>query len=176
MTDIRIQRIGTHLKVLDFEASRRFYDAMGFQKTREFGPDAETRERYRGAVYAVGSAFVEISEGHKPVKPEVFEEHIQSSKVSLMVNVESLIPVLEACEKHNIEIAVPCRTFPWGVIELIVKDPDGFVIGFNANYSEAEAEKVQLKSHLPIDRDTPDYTDDHVDSIRRRTTPRTRGG
>ena len=169
MTEIRIQKIGTHLKVFDFEESRRFYDVLGFQKLYEFGPDAGTRERYRGAVYAVGSAFLEISEGHKPVKPEVFEERIQSSKVSLMVNVESLIPVIEACERHNIEIAVPSRTFPWGLIELIVKDPDGFVIGFNANYSDAEAERVQLKSDLPIDRDTPDYTNDHVDSIRRRT-------
>lgn len=169
MSEIRVNKIGTNLKVIDFEASKRFYDALGFQKLYDFGPGGDTDEKYRGIVYAVGNAFLEVTEGHRPIKPEVFEARIDSSKISLMVNVDSLIPVLDACEAHGIAIAVPPRQHPWGTIEFIVVDPDGFVIGFNAEVSDEEAQAVQARTDVPLLRDEPDYTDGHVASIQKRT-------
>jgi hypothetical protein len=166
--DIQLSHLGVNLKVRDFGRSKAFYDAFGFPILFEFGPQAEEQSKFRGLFYQVGDTLVEISEGHMAVKPEVFERPIQNAKVSLMVYVESLIPVLDICETHEFDIRVPPREFPWGQIGVIVKDPDGFVIAFLSEVSEEERRQVQARTDLPLTRSTPDYSDDHVQAVQKR--------
>jgi catechol 2,3-dioxygenase-like lactoylglutathione lyase family enzyme len=169
MTDTKISKMGVNLKVSDFDKSKAFYDAFGFRKLFEFGPDVEERSKFRGIFYEVGNALLEVSEGHMAVRPEVFETPFQSSKASLMIYVESLIPILDICEERHIEISVKPRQFPWGQIGVVVKDPDGFVIAFLSEASAIEQRQVQAQMDVPLIRDEPDYSDDHVLAIQARS-------
>ena len=169
MADTKISHLGINLKVRDFEKSRAFYEAFGFQKLFEFGPDVEEHSKFRGIFYQVGDSLLEVSEGHMAVKPEVFEAPVQSSKVSLMVYVESLIPVLDTCEEQQIEISVEPRQFPWGQIGVAVKDPDGFVIVFLSEAVAEEQQQMQARMDIPLVRDEPDYSDEHVLAVQRRS-------
>lgn len=148
-----ISGIGTHIKVSDFERSRKFYEALGFQKVFEYGPDKTFQknaqgnlisalEEYNGVTFMHGGARLEIADGHRAVKLETFKEPILSSKVSLMVNVNRISDVISRCKKANIPLAVGPRHYYWGTLEVVVKDPDGFVIVFIAPYSKEEARVV----------------------------------
>jgi catechol 2,3-dioxygenase-like lactoylglutathione lyase family enzyme len=170
MESPKFSKVGINLKVKDFKKSQAFYDAFGFKKLFEFGPDLEERSKFRGMFYEVGNTLFEISEGHMAVKPEVFAAQIQNSKVSLMVYVESLIPILDICEARGVDIYVKPRQFPWGQIGVIVKDPDGFIVAFLADVSDEEQEKVQARTDLPLIRPEPDYTDAHVLSVQARSS------
>lgn len=134
-----ITGIGTHIKVADFAKSAAFYKALGFKKVFEYGPDKKVREAYRGATFTHGGAKLEIADGHRAVKPAVFRERVQSSKISLMINVSSLRDVVKRLVKAGIPIAVGPRHYYWGTLELVVKDPDGVVLVFIAPYSKKEA-------------------------------------
>ena len=165
MIDTKMSKLGVNLKVKDFEKSRAFYDALGFRKLFEFGPDVEEHSKFRGIFYEVGNALLEVSEGHMAVKPEVFESPIHTSKVSLMVYVQSLIPILDICKARQVEISVKPRQFPWGQIGVVVKDPDGFVIAFLSEASPEEIGQVQARTDVPLVRDEPDYSDAHVQAV-----------
>ena len=138
-----IKSIGTHIKVSDFQASIKFYETLGFQKVFEYGPDKEVKEEYNGKVYeAGGGCKLEIADGHRAVKPEVFKQKVESSKISLMVNVDSVAEIIEKCSQNGISLAVGARHYYWGTLEVVVKDPDGVVLVFISPYSEEEAKKV----------------------------------
>ncbi len=137
-----IKGIGTHIKVSDFQASAKFYESLGFQKVFEYGPDKEVKEEYNGRVYEAGSCKLEIAEGHRAVKPEVFKQKVESSKISLMVQVDSVSEIIEKCSQNGIPLAVGPRHYYWGTLEVVVKDPDGVVLVFISTYSEEEAKKV----------------------------------
>ena len=148
-----IQGIGTHIKVSNFQTSKTFYEALGFEKVFEIGPDKTFQkdqqgnvisapEDYRAVDFKHGTARLEIADGHRAVKPEVFKEKITSSKVSLMVNVDSIREIIERCNRATISLAVGPRHYYWGTLEVVVKDPDGFVLVFIAPYSAEEAKKV----------------------------------
>jgi catechol 2,3-dioxygenase-like lactoylglutathione lyase family enzyme len=139
---MRIDGIGVHIKVKDFEASKRFYEGLGFGVVFSYGPEENTKEDYRGVVFEHGGTKVEIGEGHRAVKPEVFERRMADSKISLMVQVESVAEVLARCEAMGIEPAVGPRHYYWGTLEVVVKDPDGVVLVFIAPYSKREAKRV----------------------------------
>jgi catechol 2,3-dioxygenase-like lactoylglutathione lyase family enzyme len=169
MTAVRISHLGVNHKVRDFKRSRAFYEAFGFQVLFEFGPHVEQGSKFRGLFYQVGDALLEISEGHMAVKPEVFGQPVTSSKVSLMVYVESLAPVLDTCKEHSFEISVEPRWFPWGQIGVVLKDPDGLVIAFLSEDSPEERQKVQARTSRPLVRDEPDFSDEHVRAVRARS-------
>jgi catechol 2,3-dioxygenase-like lactoylglutathione lyase family enzyme len=171
ITETRIVQIGTHIKVRDFDQSMAFYTGLGFPLLRRFGPGTEMPEKYRGAVFQVGSAYLEIAEGHKPIKPEVFLERIQSSKVSLLVNVESLQPLIAACRRHDIPILVPPRRFPWGQIELVVRDPDGLILSFSAPDEPDELLALEGLFEVPVERQEPDYTEAQLAALQNRSGP-----
>ena len=168
MTDPQLTQLGVNLKVRDYDRSTAFYDAFGFRKLFEFGPNQPGASKFRGVFYQVGNALLEVSEGHMAVRPEVFEAPIENSKISLMVYVASLLPILAICEQRGIEISVPPRQFPWGQIGVVVKDPDGFVIAFLSQVSPEEVQQVQTRTSLPLVRDEPDHSDAHVLAVERR--------
>lgn len=130
-----------------------FYEALGFTKIFEYGPDKTFQkdakgnlisvpESYHGMTFSHGGCKLEIADGHRAVKPAVFKEKVNSSKVSLMINVNSIAKVIEVCKKARIPLAVGPRHYYWGTLEVVVKDPDGVVLVFIAPYIEEEAKKV----------------------------------
>lgn len=141
---------GVHLKVTDVQRSRRFYESLGFVPEFGFGDDefraslpegcGFSPEGYRGVIYrpAAGAEF-EIAEGHPAVRPGVFAELIPSSKISLMVRVESLVPLLR---DRDLDMVAPVRHYYWGSIEAVMRDPDGFIVVFISPYSAEELAAV----------------------------------
>jgi hypothetical protein len=153
-----LDHLGIHLKVRDIGVSRTFYETLGFVPVFGYG-DQDFRdslgeiptapERYRGVTYAVGKAEApfEIAEGHIAVKDQgVFAEALTSPKVSAMLRVKSLVPILEGT---TLRPTFPVRKYYWGTIEMVLRDPDGWVLVLIAPYSEGEFQSVQR--HLPIE-------------------------
>ena len=138
-----IKTIGTHIKVNNFKKSLKFYSCLGFTKVFEYGPDKSVKEDYNGAVFEQNGCKLEIADGHRAVKPQVFKEKVQSSKISLMFAVDTLSEIIKLCKKYKIEIAVKPRHYYWGTLELVIKDPDGLVLVFVAPYSIDEALKIK---------------------------------
>lgn len=139
-----LNSIGIHIKVKDFKDSYAFYTALGFKTVFEYGQNKAVVEDYSGAVFELNGAKIEIADGHRAVKAHVFKERISSSKISLMVGVNSLSRIIELCSKNNIKISVGPRHYYWGTLEAVVKDPDGVVIVFICPYSKKEAQKLSL--------------------------------
>ena len=150
---MQIKGIGTHIKVSDFEKSKKFYESLGFKQVFTYGPDKgfdkdasgnliSATEAYNGATFQHGDCKLEIADGHRAVKPEVFKQTITSSKVSAMVNVDSISELIETAKNAGIELAVGPRHYYWGTIEVVIKDPDGFVLVFIGPYSKEEAKRV----------------------------------
>lgn len=137
-----INGIGVHIKVSNFEKSQAFYEALGFQKVFEYGPNKKVKEKYNGVTYEHGDAKFEIADGHIAVHAATFQEKVQSSKISLMIPVDSIQAVINRCKIHKIPLAVSPRHYYWGTLEVVVKDPDGVVLVFIAPYSKTEAQKV----------------------------------
>lgn len=138
-----IKGIGTHIKVANFKKSHEFYKSLGFKKVFEYGPNKKVKEEYSGTVFEHGGCKLEIADGHRAVKPQVFKEKVKSSKISLMINVDSLKKIISLCQKAKIPLAVKPRHYYWGSLELVVKDPDGVVLVFIAPYSKKEASQIK---------------------------------
>ena len=135
-----IHQFGIHLKVRDINRSFVFYKLFGFRETFGLGDKTfldrldrtipKVKESYNGVVFQIGDALLEIADGHIAVKPEVFREPIPSSKISAMIYVDSISKIVSMCKKNSIRLAVKPKTFYWGTREVVVKDPDGFILVF----------------------------------------------
>ncbi|MBL8014853.1 MAG: VOC family protein [Candidatus Doudnabacteria bacterium] len=133
-------KLGTHLKVKDFFKSLDFYLKLGFKPVFAYGDEQylakyaqnipHAAERYRGMTFEIGGGPFEIADGHVAVKPDVFKLRIESSKVSAMIDVDSIEKIINICERNGFEIAKGRVKYPWGTEELVVRDPDGFIIVF----------------------------------------------
>jgi len=152
---------GLHIKVKDITASRKFYeDLLDLVPVFGYG-DAEFRstlpaaipsvmndgfpgapERYRGVTYEPAPQCpIEIAEGHIGVPNQaVFREPITSPKVSAMMRVASLLPLVR---EKGLRPVFPIRHYYWGTIEIAIKDPDGFVLVIIAPFSEGELEELR---------------------------------
>lgn len=133
-------KFGIHNKVKNIDKSLKFYKNFGFEEVFAYGDKQffsnldknipKVPEKYRGVVFEIGGALLEIADGHIAVKAEVFKETIKSSKLSAMVHVDSVDEVLKISKKNNYKIAAEPKIFPWGTREVVIKDPDGFVLVF----------------------------------------------
>ncbi|MBI4098372.1 MAG: VOC family protein [Candidatus Levybacteria bacterium] len=137
-----ISNIGVHLKVKDFNKSLAFYSALGFKKVFEYGPGKTIAEDYNGAVFEQNGAKLEIADGHRAVKSLVFKQSMQSSKISLMLNVNNIGEIIKRANKAGIKIAVGPRHYYWGTLEIVIKDPDGIVLVFISPYSKELAKRI----------------------------------
>ncbi|MGH7203891.1 MAG: VOC family protein [Candidatus Levyibacteriota bacterium] len=144
-----IQSIGVHIKVKDFQKSVKFYEALGFKKVFEYGPDKTIKEKYNGVTYEHNNCKLELADGHIAVKERTFQETIESSKISLMINVDSIKKIIDNCQKANIPLAVYPRHYYWGTLEVVIKNPDGVVLVFICPYSKAEEKRVHANEILP---------------------------
>lgn len=134
-----INSIGTHIKAADFQKSKTFYLSLGFKPIFEYGPDCQVQEDYSGIVFEAGGGVLEIANGHRAVKTATFKERVHSSKISLMIKVDSLETIQKLCQKNKINIAVLPRHYYWNTLEMVVKDPDGTVLVFIAPYTPKSA-------------------------------------
>ncbi|GAB4160203.1 MAG: hypothetical protein Fur003_3870 [Candidatus Dojkabacteria bacterium] len=132
-------KLGVHLKVKSISNSLNFYKAFEFEPIFAYGSDSflsqfknikTVSENYNGVDFKIGDALLELAEGHLAVKPEVFKEEINSSKVSIFLDVKSIDKVRETALNKGFEIAAEIREFPWGTREIVIKDPDGFIVVF----------------------------------------------
>lgn len=140
MEKVTYKQFGIHLKVKDVRKSLTFYKRLGFTEVFAYGSDKFLSqfaqklpiapEKYNGVTFSLGEAKLKIADGHLAVKPHVFKEAITSSKVSAMLYVDSVDKVVKLAQGNGIPIAVPIREFPWGTREVVIKDPDGFVLVF----------------------------------------------
>lgn len=136
--NISPKKLGVHIKCQSMDKSLSFYTKLGFNPIFAYGSDKFTsqfsfptaKESYCGVTFSIGDALYEVADGHVAVKPEVFLETVNSSKVSAMFDVESVDNLVSFCEKEGIEIAAPVRVYPWGTKEVVLRDPDGFVLVF----------------------------------------------
>ena len=153
--------LGFHIKVADMGRSLRFYTALGLKPVFAYGDDEfrsslpagtpSAPERYRGVTLRAGETDFEIAEGHIAVPSRsVYEATIESPKVSAMLRVESLVPVLSL---PSVEIKFPVRHYYWGTIEAAFRDPDGFVVIAIAPFSEGELAAVS--ELVPVETISP---------------------
>ena len=134
-----IKSIGTHIKVKDFQKSLQFYEALGFQKVFEYGPDKTVKEAYSGTVFAIGDSKLEIANGHRAVKNEIFDKPMLDSKISLMFNVDSLRDIITRATTIGVTPAVVVRHYYWNTLEVVFKDPDGVVLVFIESFTPESA-------------------------------------
>lgn len=134
-----ITQFGIHIKVKNMDKSLKFYLNFGLKPVfaygqapflKKLGNIPTAPEKYRGVIFGIGEALFEIAENHIAVKKKVFKEIIRSSKISAMLYVPSVTKVVAICKKNAYEIVVEPRVFPWGTKEVVVRDPDGFILVF----------------------------------------------
>lgn len=133
-------KLGIHIKVKSFSDSYAFYKKLGFTPIFAYGtgdflamlPEGlpTALEKYRGVTFELGGALFEIGEAHPAVKPEVFSTEITTSKVSAMIDVDSLDDLLRTCKNEGIPVIKGPTEYPWGTTEVVVRDPDGFILVF----------------------------------------------
>lgn len=145
-----LKSIGVHLKVKDFKKSHTFYQGLGFTKVFEYGPDKKVKEDYSGATFQLGAAKLEIADGHRAVKPAVFQEKVSSSKISLMIEVDSLAKLIKKAEALNLTPVVPVRHYYWGKLEVVYRDPDGVILVFTEPFNEKAAKLLQADKSFAI--------------------------
>lgn len=136
---MNLKKFGIHIKTKNFDASLKFYQKFGLVPIFVYGPESflnkfngvhHAKEEYRGITFELGAALLELGEDHIAIKKEVFQEKIASSKVSAMIDVANLDTVREICLANEFEIAKEEVEYPWGTKELVVRDPDGFILVF----------------------------------------------
>jgi uncharacterized glyoxalase superfamily protein PhnB len=138
-----LNKFGVHIKVKDINKSYKFYKAFELKPVFTYGSDkwleivkkdfptvGSAPEKYNGVTFELGNSLLEIADGHIAVKKETFLETITSSKVSAMIDVDSVDEVVNICNKNDFEIAVDPKDYPWGTREVVIRDPDGFILVF----------------------------------------------
>lgn len=135
-----ITKFGVHIKVKSINKSLNFYSSFGLKPIFAYGNKNFTskfkdicpsvKENYNGVTFKVGGSLLEIADGHIAVKKSTFKENIESSKISAMLHVKSLDKIMSICKEKTFKIFVDPKSYPWGTKEMVVKDPDGFVLVF----------------------------------------------
>ena len=90
----------------------------------------------------MGEAKLEVADGHRAVAPATFVEKVTSSKISLMVEVESVAEIMERASKMKLSPTTPLRHYYWGKLEVVYRDPDGVIVVFTQPYDEVEAKRL----------------------------------
>ena len=104
------------LRPADFAASVDFYESrLGLVRYREWGSAP-----HRGVVYFLGGGFLELSET-APGEPSPPPPR----GVRLWLQVADAVAAAAALEDAGATVDEPPERKPWGLVELVVHDPDG---------------------------------------------------
>jgi catechol 2,3-dioxygenase-like lactoylglutathione lyase family enzyme len=100
------------LRPRDFDRSVAFYEgSIGLVRYREWG-DAP----HRGVVYFLGGGFLELTESPAGTAPQ---------GVRLWLQVADVEAARDELAKRGVTISEGPERKPWGLIEMVVHDPDG---------------------------------------------------
>ncbi len=103
------------LQPTDFERSLRFYaEILGLHVYREWGSGTT-----RGVVFFLGGGFLELSGSSRTGTSE---------SVGLWLQVRDVDAVGRELEDAGVEIVEAPTNKPWGLREMMVRDPDGLGI------------------------------------------------
>jgi catechol 2,3-dioxygenase-like lactoylglutathione lyase family enzyme len=105
------------LRPRDLERSLRFYEqTLGLAVYREWG-----RGRERGVVFFLGGGFLEVS-GSSADPP--------SDALRLFLQVRDLRALRQELEAKGVVVAEEPEVKPWGLFEMVARDPDGLALVF----------------------------------------------
>ena len=114
----------------DFDASVAFYEvALGLTRYREWG-----RAPHRGVVYFLGGGYLELNESG-PAEP--------AAGVRLWLQVANAVAIRAELAGRGVAIVQEPVRQPWGLIEMVVADPDGLQLVV-----------VEVPDDHPLRRDT----------------------
>jgi catechol 2,3-dioxygenase-like lactoylglutathione lyase family enzyme len=100
----------------DFEAALDFYEArLGLVRFREWG-----HPPHRGVVYFLGGGYLEITETPPGAAPPP-----APAGVRLWLQVADVAAARDELAHAGVAIAEEPEKKPWGLIEMVVADPDG---------------------------------------------------
>lgn len=103
------------LRPADFDVSVDFYEQrLGLVRYREWG-----RRGRRGVVFFLGGGYLELTEGG-PAQPP--------AGVRLWLQVGDLAGAHDELVRGGVAIAEPPERKPWGLLEMVVTDPDGLAL------------------------------------------------
>ena len=116
------------LRPRDLERSLAFYEStLGLAVYREWGEG-----RNRGVVFFLGGGLLEVS-GSSAEPP--------SAAVRLFLQVRDLHAAREHLAAYDVEIEEEPEVKPWGLFEMVARDPDGVALVF-----------VEVPPHHPLRR------------------------
>lgn len=162
-----ITGLGINVKVRDIQASRRFYESLGFVPVFAYGdeqflatlpagtPSAPSKKP-KGIHYSLYGdadrkyvvAELELVADHIVLKNNTsFSEVITSPKLSAMIHVQTLLPIIT---NENVDITFPIRKYYWGSIEVALRDPDGFVLVFITPFTQQEFDAVSKVRQIEV--------------------------
>lgn len=114
--------MGVHIKCANLDSSLDFYLSFGFKPIFAYGDknwqnrfEAITTvdEKYNGVSLGIGeSAVLELADDHIAVKPEVFKESVNSSKISLFFDINDVNTVEEIANENSYEIVKDITSYP----------------------------------------------------------------
>jgi catechol 2,3-dioxygenase-like lactoylglutathione lyase family enzyme len=105
------------LRPQDLERSLRFFeDTLGLAVYREWGEG-----KTRGVVFFLGGGLLEVS-STSPEPP--------SDAVRLFLQVRDLHAVRERLAERGVPIEEEPEVKPWGLFEMVARDPDGLALVF----------------------------------------------
>lgn len=103
----------------DLDAAVAFYeDRLGLVRFREWG-DAP----HRGIVYFLGGGYLELTETPADAPPPT-----PPAGIRLWLQVADAFSAERALRGAGVAIAAPAERKPWGLVELVVVDPDGLAL------------------------------------------------
>lgn len=114
----------------DFETSVDFYERrLGMVRYREWGAPG-----HRGVVFFLGGGYLELNEAADAPAP---------AGVRLWLQVADATEAMRELEAVGVTIDDPPERKPWGLVEMVVRDPDGLPLVV-----------VEVPSDHPLRRDT----------------------
>ncbi|MPZ73875.1 MAG: VOC family protein [Nitriliruptorales bacterium] len=103
------------LRPRDFDRSVAFYEtSLGLVRYREWG-----KRPHRGVVYFLGGGFLELSESGSGERP---------GGMRLWLQVADVHAVERDLQARGVDIAAAAARQPWGLLEMVVEDPDGLAL------------------------------------------------
>ena len=118
------------LRPASFDASVDFYEgSLGLVRYREWGGPP-----HRGVVYFLGGGYLELTESATPEAPR---------GVRVWLQVGDVDAVHRELSAAGVAVAQKPRRQPWGLVEMVVVDPDGL-----------ELVVVEVPDDHPLRRDT----------------------